>query len=94
VFQSGAFADVKVAISRKTGKKFAIKIIDKQRLNQKSTSRIQLKREIEILQQLKHVTRCLLSSNYFNSTLFGQPNVITIEDFVESDKFAYILLPL
>ncbi|ORX99509.1 Pkinase-domain-containing protein [Basidiobolus meristosporus CBS 931.73] len=57
----GNFAEVKLATERSTGKKFAVKIINKLRFRQKSKLNEALQREIAILMAIKHP--CIISTH-------------------------------
>jgi len=75
---SGAFAQVKLAVCRSTGKKFAIKIVDKNkfRLKNHSTRPNALKDEVNILKKLKH------------------ENIIGVHEVFENDEKLQIILEL
>eukprot|EP01117_Protostelium_nocturnum_P007608 TRINITY_DN2723_c1_g1_i4.p1 TRINITY_DN2723_c1_g1~~TRINITY_DN2723_c1_g1_i4.p1 ORF type:complete len:517 (-),score=201.63 TRINITY_DN2723_c1_g1_i4:49-1599(-) len=76
---SGNFAVVKLGIQKKTGKKVAIKIIDKKKhLRQTSARKAQeaLMDEVEILKSVSH------------------PNIIGIEDVYDTQSTLYIVLEL
>ncbi|ORX87642.1 Pkinase-domain-containing protein [Anaeromyces robustus] len=75
---SGNFADVKKGVHRYTSENVAIKILAKEKLMLKSSSKmvISLEREINILKSIKH------------------ENIIQIYDVYEDEKYVYLVLEL
>jgi Protein kinase domain/FHA domain len=74
----GAFATVRLGIHRETGQKFAIKIIDKKRMDKSASQsgRDALQDEIDILKRADH------------------PNIIGIKEVFDSERFMYLVLEL
>ncbi|RUS23159.1 kinase-like domain-containing protein [Endogone sp. FLAS-F59071] len=59
VLGSGTFAQVKMAIHKATGRKFAVKIVDKERFKAKPKVVVSLEQEISILMSINHP--CIIS---------------------------------
>jgi serine/threonine-protein kinase Chk2 len=75
---TGAFAVVKLCINKKSGKQFAMKIIEKKKfaMNHGSKRDNALMDEVNILKRLNH------------------NNIISIEDVYETDEYLYLVLEL
>lgn len=73
---SGNFAEVKLAINKETGEKFALKIINKKKfaLSSSSTRQNSLLDEVDILQKINH------------------PGCISIEEMFETEDTLYLVL--
>lgn len=57
VLGSGAFATVKLAVANETGRRCAVKIIEKRKVLLQPALALAFKREVEILKTLDHVRR-------------------------------------
>jgi serine/threonine-protein kinase Chk2 len=57
---SGNFAQVKLAIQRSTGEKYAVKVIDKRRFARKPKLAANIEQEISILMSTNHVSYCCM----------------------------------
>ena len=75
---TGAFAVVKVCVERDTGRRYAMKIIEKKKfaLNHGSRRGNAILDEVKILQRLNH------------------PHIIQIHDVYDTDKYLYLVLEL
>jgi len=55
---------VKLGIDKETGKKYAVKIIDKKKILLQPVLAEAFRREVEILKKVKHVSTCHRASSY------------------------------
>ncbi|KAI9146473.1 kinase-like domain-containing protein [Paraphysoderma sedebokerense] len=77
---SGTYAEVKLAIHKKTGQRYAVKIIDKKKAGIKTQTKgdadVGLVQEIKIMKDINH------------------PNIVKIHDVIQTQKYLYIFLYL
>eukprot|EP01105_Mastigella_eilhardi_P020113 TRINITY_DN4771_c0_g1_i2.p1 TRINITY_DN4771_c0_g1~~TRINITY_DN4771_c0_g1_i2.p1 ORF type:complete len:552 (+),score=105.68 TRINITY_DN4771_c0_g1_i2:39-1694(+) len=76
IFGTGSFAVVKLCVNRKTGEKFAVKVIDKVKHWHRQQTMDHIRSEVQILKSLRH------------------PNIISVVDIFETDRFLHIVLEL
>lgn len=98
ILGKGNFAVVKEAVDKTTGKKYAVKIIDKKKILLQPILKEAFEREVEILKAVKHVRTpasllIFLTLDSPFSPLF-QPAIISFNDYHDDEQNIYIFLDL
>ena len=80
----GTFSKVKLGITKSTGEKVAIKILEKRKIKNK-TDQIRVERELNILRKINHINIVKIIQ-----TKEDQNNIYIIMEFVDYDLFLHI----
>lgn len=104
---SGTFAQVKLAIHKATGRKFAVKIVDKERFKAKPKVVVSLEQEISILMSINHVSKptgtgissllCNVRTTKISLFFFlreYKPCIISIHSVFDEQRYLYLVLEL
>jgi len=81
----GTFSKVKLGITKSTGEKVAIKILEKRKIKNK-TDQIRVERELNILRKINHINIVKIIQ-----TKEDQNNIYIIMEFIDYDLFLHIV---